>query len=434
MTAAEIIIKKRDGGELSPQELAFLIGGYVAGDIPDYQMSAFCMAVFFAGMTDAEILCLTREMVASGETLDLSAISGVKADKHSTGGVGDKTSLVLLPMLAACGVKIAKMSGRGLGHTGGTLDKLESIPGLSTEIAGERFIRQANELGLVIAGQSGRLVPADKLLYALRDVTGTVDSLPLIVSSIMSKKLASGADIIVLDVKTGEGAFMKTEAAAFELAEKLVAVGNSCGKKTMAVVSDMNEPLGYAVGNALEVREAVDALKGKDCGRLTELCTELGSCVLTAGRLAGDEAQAVQMLRGSIESGAALRKLAEMVKAQGGDERAVFDTSLLPNAPVTAEAVSDSEGYVTSIQAGDVGRVCMHLGGGRLTKDSGIDLAVGLVLHKKVGDYVNIGDSLATVHGGSSKSVENAVEMLKNCYVLSPEIPTPRTFIKGRIS
>lgn len=431
MTAADIIRKKRDGGELTDEELSFFIGGYAAGEIPNYQASAFCMAVYFRGMTDKETLCLTRQMVKSGETLDLSGISGVKADKHSTGGVGDKTSLVLLPMLAACGVKIAKMSGRGLGHTGGTLDKLESFAGFSSEITGERFIRQANDVGLVIAGQSKSLVPADKLLYALRDVTATVDSLPLIVSSIMSKKLASGADIIVLDVKTGGGAFMKTEASAFELAEKMVAVGDSYGRRTMAVVSDMNEPLGYAVGNALEVREAIDALGGGECGHLKELCMELGGCILTAAGLASDENQAAQMLEDTIKDGSALKKLAEFVAAQDGDSEAVFDTSRLPTAPVVAEAISRRGGYVRAIDAEAVGRICAQLGGGRQTKGDAIDLAVGLVLHKKVEDYVNAGESLATIHGSSEESVEKAVEMLKNCYSTGADKPPLKPFIKG---
>lgn len=430
MTAVDIILKKRNGGELSNEELAFLIQGYVAGSIPDYQMSAFCMAVYFRGMTDAETVALTRCMVESGETIDLGGISGVKADKHSTGGVGDKTSLVLLPMLAACGVKIAKMSGRGLGHTGGTLDKLDSFPGFSSAVEGERFIRQANEVGLVIAGQTARLVPADKKLYALRDVTGTVDSLPLIVSSIMSKKLASGADVILLDVKTGSGAFMKTEEASFTLARKMVDIGGSCGRKTVAVVSDMDEPLGFAVGNALEVKEAISALKGEQRGHLMELCMELGACVLTAATpMTEDEAR--QRLENTIKSGDALKKLAELVKAQGGDDRAVYDVSLLPAAPVVLEVRAETAGFVQSIEAENVGRICVHLGGGREREDSAIDLSVGIVLKKKVGDYVNKGDCLALIHSADVKNGEKAVEMLKTCYSTGPDKPIAKPFIRG---
>lgn len=431
MTAVDIILKKRNGGELSEEELKFLIQGYVSGRIPDYQLSAFCMAVFFRGMTDEETVVLTREMVNSGDTIDLGGIIGVKADKHSTGGVGDKTSLVLLPMLAACGVKIAKMSGRGLGHTGGTLDKLDSFPGFSSAVDGERFIRQANEVGIVIAGQTARLVPADKKLYALRDVTGTVDSLPLIVSSIMSKKLASGADIIVLDVKTGSGAFMKKESDSFMLAKKMVNIGKACGRKTVGVVSDMDEPLGYAVGNALEVREALAALRGQPCGHLMELCMELGACVLRISGLAESDENARLMLENTIHSGSAMGKLAELVKAQGGDERAVYDESLLPAAPIVLEVKAEGEGFVQSIQAENVGRVCVHLGGGREREDSRVDLAVGIVLKKKVGDYVNKGECLALIHCAERENGDKAVEMLKTCFKIGEIKPESRPFIRG---
>ena len=319
----ELIAKKRDGGALTTEEISFMIDGYVRGEIPDYQMSAMCMAILFSGMDDREILDLTMSMMHSGETLDLSPIRGVKADKHSTGGVGDKTSLVLCPMVAACGVKIAKMSGRGLGHTGGTIDKLESFPGFVTGISEERFFENVNRIGIAIAGQTAEVCPADKKLYALRDVTGTVPSIPLIVSSIMSKKLAAGADVIVLDVKCGSGAFMKTPEQARELAEGLTRVGKLAGRKCAAVITDMDEPLGFAVGNALEVKEAIDVLAGRtEAGELKSLCLTLGANMLTLSGLAADETEAKAKLEATIADGSALRKLAEMVEAQGGDSRA----------------------------------------------------------------------------------------------------------------
>ncbi len=431
MNTYELIIKKRNGVELSEEEISYLIKYYVSGEIPDYQMSAFLMAVYFRGMTEKETLYLTNEMIKSGDTIDLCAIEGIKADKHSTGGVGDKTSLALCPMLAAVGIKVAKMSGRGLGHTGGTIDKLESFPGLTTTIDGERFIRQANEVGFVIAGQTAHLVPADKKLYALRDVTGTVDILPLIVSSIMSKKLASGADIIVLDVKTGSGAFMKREEDSFELARQMVALGKNAGKKTVAVVSDMDEPLGFAVGNALEVKEAIAVLKGEGAGNLRELCLALGACLLMEANMADSEEKARIMLEKCIEDGSALRKLAEFVKAQGGDERAVYDTSLLPSAPYVVELPSPQEGYVKSLQADSVGRACIILGGGRETKESTIDLSVGIVLNKKVGDYVNLGESLLTIHAHDEESAKEAETVLLSSFEFSETPPERTKFIKG---
>lgn len=431
MNTYELIIKKRNGGELSEEEISYLINNYVSGVIPDYQMSAFLMAVFFRGMSEKETLYLTNEMIKSGDTLDLGGVQGVKADKHSTGGVGDKTSLAICPMLASVGIKVAKMSGRGLGHTGGTIDKLESFPGLTTVIDGERFIKQANEVGFVIAGQTAHLVPADKKLYALRDVTGTVDILPLIVSSIMSKKLASGADILVLDVKTGSGAFMKREEDSFELARQMVALGKNAGKKTVAVVSDMDEPLGYAVGNALEVKEAIAVLKGESAGNLRELCLTLGSCVLIEANMADNEEKARIMLEKCIEDGSALRKLAEFVKAQGGDERAVYDTSLLPSAPYVVNLPSPKSGYIKSLQAESVGRACITLGGGREKKDSKIDLSVGVVLNKKAGDYVNCGESLLTIHAHGSESAKEAESILLKSYEFSETQPKRTKFIKG---
>ncbi|MEG0777449.1 MAG: thymidine phosphorylase [Oscillospiraceae bacterium] len=433
MNTVELITKKRDGGELSESEIAFLVRGYVEENIPDYQMSAFLMATYFKGMTDAETLYLTREMIKSGDTLDLSGIEGITADKHSTGGVGDKTSLVLCPMLAAVGIKMAKMSGRGLGHTGGTIDKLESFPGLTTTIDGERFIRQANEVGFVIAGQTAHLVPADKKLYALRDVTATVDIMPLIVSSIMSKKLASGADIIVLDVKSGSGAFMKTEEAAFELAQKMVALGKNAGKKTVAIVSDMDEPLGFAIGNALEVKEAIAVLKGESAGNLRELCLALGACVVREAGLAENDGKAREILEKSIENGSALKKLSEFVEAQGGDPRAVYDTNILPMAKYQTELRSKKSGFVKALHADGIGRACITLGGGRETKDSVIDLSVGVVLNKKVGDYVNQNDCLAVIHSSSLEAAEKVKNIIINCYELDNTTSEKQKFIKGII-
>lgn len=428
----ELIAKKRDGGALTTEEIGFMIDGYVRGEIPDYQMSAMCMAILFSGMDDREILDLTMSMMHSGETLDLSPIRGVKADKHSTGGVGDKTSLVLCPMVAACGVKIAKMSGRGLGHTGGTIDKLESFPGFVTGISEERFFENVNRIGIAIAGQTAEVCPADKKLYALRDVTGTVPSIPLIVSSIMSKKLAAGADVIVLDVKCGSGAFMKTPEQARELAEGLTRVGKLAGRKCAAVITDMDEPLGYAVGNALEVREAIDVLAGRtEAGELKALCLTLGANMLTLSGLAADETEARAKLEATIADGSALRKLAEMVEAQGGDSRAVYDFSLLPDAAFKREVPSQEGGYIAHIEADDVGLVSMHLGGGRVTKESAIDLSVGVVLHKKVGDRVEPGESLATIHASSEEKAARAEELLRACYTLSPYPVEKAPFIKN---
>ena len=431
----ELIAKKRDGEALSTEEIGFMIDGYVRGEIPDYQMSAMCMAILFRGMDDREILDLTMSMMHSGETLDLSPIRGVKADKHSTGGVGDKTSLVLCPMVAACGVKIAKMSGRGLGHTGGTIDKLESFPGFVTGISEERFFENVNRIGIAIAGQTAEVCPADKKLYALRDVTGTVPSIPLIVSSIMSKKLAAGADVIVLDVKCGSGAFMKTAEQARELAEGLTRVGRLAGRKCAAVITDMDEPLGYAVGNALEVKEAIDVLAGRtEAGELKELCLTLGANMLTLSGLAANEAKAREKLEATIADGSALKKLAEMVEAQYGDSRAVYDTSLLPEAAFKREVPSAEGGYVAHIEAEDVGLVSMHLGGGRVTKDSAIDLSVGVVLHKKDGARVEPGESLATIHASDERKAAEAAELLKNCYTLSQSPVEKAPFIKAVVS
>lgn len=430
MLMSELIIKKRDGGRLTAEEIQFIIDGYTAGSIPDYQMSAFLMAVFFQGMNREETLWLTMAMKDSGDTLDISGISGVKADKHSTGGVGDKTSLVLVPMVAALGVKMAKMSGRGLGHTGGTLDKLESFPGFQTGITHEQFMENVETVGMVIAGQTADLDPADKKLYALRDVTGTVNSIPLIVSSIMSKKLAAGADIIVLDVKCGKGSFMKTPADAHELAAEMVEVGKLAGKKTMAVVTDMDQPLGSAVGNALEVKEAIATLKGEYAGDLLELCLTLGTCILTAAGLADSDDQARELLLGTIRDGSALAKLKQFVSAQGGDPKSIDDVSMLPSAPIQRTVSAKADGYVAELDALGIGMVSLKLGGGRATKESEVDLSVGVMVEKKVGDAVKAGETIAVIHASDESHWKAAEEELRACFTVADTKPAPVQFIK----
>ncbi len=431
MRMTDLIQKKRDGGVLTAQEIRWMIEGYTKGDVPDYQMSAMAMAIYFQGMDIEETYALTMAMLDSGDRIDLRGVSGIKADKHSTGGVGDKTSLVLCPMVAACGVKMAKLSGRGLGHTGGTIDKLESFPGFTTALEQDAFLRQVDEVGFAIAGQTAELCPADKKLYALRDVTATVASMPLIVSSILCKKLAAGADVIVLDVKSGSGAFMQTDEAAFELAKTLTEVGRRAGKRVVAVVTDMDEPLGNAVGNALEVKEALAALRGEYQGDLLELCLTLGTQILREGGAAADDAQARAMLEKAIESGAALEKFAQFVRAQGGDPAAVYDPALLPEAPVKLEVPAAAGGYVGRIHAESVGLVSMHLGGGRATKEDTVDLAVGVVLHKKVGDPVAPGESLGTIHARTEQAAAQAADMLRDCFEIAPEPVTRAPFIKG---
>lgn len=431
MRMYDLIMKKRNGGELSEEEIRFMIEGYTQGVIPDYQMSAMMMAIYFQKMTEAETLYLTMAMAQSGDMLDLSAISGIKVDKHSTGGVGDKTSLALTPMVAACDVKIAKMSGRGLGHTGGTIDKLESFDGFSTEISTEQFIQNVNEIGIAIMGQTKELAPADKKLYALRDVTATVDNLSLIASSIMSKKLASGADAIVLDVKTGSGAFMKTETDAFALAKEMVKIGNNAGRNTIAVVSDMDQPLGRAVGNALEVKEAIDTLKGQGPEDFTELCITLGALMLITGGMAKDVETAESMLKAVIEDGSALNKLAEFVKAQGGDEAYVYHPELLPKAEITESLLSPVSGYIQKIICDEVGICSLILGGGRETKESEIDLSVGIILNKKVGEYVSEGEVLAYIHANDKEKLFACKDRLIKAYQLGNTKPEKAKVIKG---
>lgn len=433
MRMYDLIMKKRDGGCLTKEEIYFMTDGFTRGSIPDYQMSAMMMAIYFNGMNEEETLNLTMAMRDSGSTLDLSEIKGIKVDKHSTGGVGDKTSLALTPMVAACGIPVAKMSGRGLGHTGGTIDKLESFPGFSTAISTETFTRNVNQIGIAIMGQTAELAPADKKLYALRDVTATVDNLSLIASSIMSKKLAAGADAIVLDVKTGSGAFMKKEEDSFALAREMVDIGKGAGKVTVGVVTNMDQPLGLAVGNALEVREAIDTLKGNGPQDFVELCLTLGSYMLTAGGKAATEEEARQQLKDAIASGRALEKLAEFVKAQGGNPEAVYDESLLPTATVIEEVEAPCSGYIAHIQCDEVGVCSLILGGGRETKESVIDLSVGILLKKKVGDYVEKGETLAQIHANDSKKKEAARERFLKAYTFSKEPVEKPVMIKGII-
>lgn len=431
MRMYDLIMKKRNGGKLTEKEIEYMVKEFTLGGIPDYQMSAMMMAIWFVGMDREETLHLTMAMARSGETLDLSGIKGIKVDKHSTGGVGDKTSLALTPMVAACGIKVAKMSGRGLGHTGGTIDKLESFPGFTTALTKERFTENVNRIGIAIMGQTADLAPADKKLYALRDVTATVDNMSLIASSIMSKKLASGADAIVLDVKTGSGAFMKAEKDAFALAEEMVELGKNAGKATSAVVSDMDQPLGCAVGNALEVKEAIETLKGGGPEDFRTLCLALGSHMLVAGRAAADEKEAEQMLIRVLENGMALKKLEEFVEAQGGDAGAVADPSRLPKADIVEEILSPFEGYIEKIACDEVGSCSLLLGGGRETKDSPVDLSVGLVLKKKAGDYVKKGDALAVIHANSRSKLEAASERYRNALTVTDRPVERKPLIKG---
>jgi len=430
----DLIIKKRNGGVLTKEEIDYMIKNYTSGEIPDYQMSAFLMAVYFKGMNEEETLNLTMAMAESGDKMDLSAIEGKKADKHSTGGVGDKTSLVLGPMVASLGIPVAKMSGRGLGHTGGTIDKLESFPGFSTTLTPEQFIENVNAIQIAIVGQTANLAPADKKLYALRDVTATVDNISLIASSIMSKKLAAGADTIVLDVKTGSGAFMKKEADAVALAREMVQIGTNAGRETIAIISDMNQPLGYAVGNALEVKEAIDTLKGKGPTDLLELCCILGSYMMVGTNQAANVEKARKMLLETVENGKALKKLEELVAAQGGEVQAVLDPSLLPKASITMEILAEGSGFVEKIETDEIGMVSLILGGGRETKESTIDLSVGVVLHKKIGDAVKPGESIATMYGNDLKKMEEAKGRFLAAYTFSKTPVAKGAFIKWIIT
>ncbi|MEG0469361.1 MAG: pyrimidine-nucleoside phosphorylase [Longicatena sp.] len=398
MRFVDIIEKKKQRQELTKEELHFFIDGYVKDEIPDYQVSALLMAIYFNGMNEKETAILTDEMLNSGDRIDLSSIQGLKCDKHSTGGVGDKTSLSLAPMVAACGGKVAKMSGRGLGHTGGTLDKVESIDGFQVNLSQDTFIEQVNRIGLSLIGQSGTLVPADKKLYALRDVSATVNSIPLIASSIMSKKLAAGADTILLDVKFGEGAFMDTPEKAEELSRTMISIGHHFHKDVRAMISNMNQPLGNAIGNALEVKEAIATLKGEGPQDFTDLCVQAGSIMLVQSKLASNVDEAREMLVESITSGRALKKLIEMVEAQSGNVEQIKDPSLLPQAKEILEVTTKESGYIKDLHALKLGTLAMQLGAGRMVKEDDVDPAVGIVLNKKVGDEVQQGDILAYVH------------------------------------
>ena len=423
MHITDIILKKRSGEALSKEEIDFFIKGYVDGSIPDYQVSALLMAIWFKGMNPQETTDLTLSMVASGDTVDLSGIKGIKVDKHSTGGVADTTTLVAAPLVAACGGKVAKMSGRGLGHTGGTLDKLESIPGLSIEQPMEVFQNLVNSIGLSVIGQTGNLVPADKKLYALRDVTVTVDNMSLIAGSIMSKKIASGADAIVLDVKTGSGAFMKTAEDSIELANAMVEIGKLAGRNTVALVTDMNQPLGNAVGNALEVQEAIEILQGEHPGDLKDVAFALSAWMLRLGGLAGSEKEAMDKLNNALESGAALEALSKMIQAQGGDPSVCEDVKKLPQAEKLISVKAESSGWISEMDNTEIGMSAMLLGAGRQTKEDVIDPAVGLWMKKRLGDEVSAGDELAVFHVNNEKNIDEAVRRFLAAVKIGGEKP-----------
>ncbi|KES17749.1 Thymidine phosphorylase [Gilliamella apicola SCGC AB-598-B02] len=403
MRFVDIIEKKRDGNALTTEEIQFFITNYTNGTIPDYQVSALLMAIYYQGMTSKECADLTSAMMYSGDTVDLSSINGIKVDKHSTGGVGDTTTLVLAPLVAALDVPVAKMSGRGLGHTGGTNDKFESIPGFKIELGKQDFINQVNEKGVAVIGQSGNLTPADKKLYSLRDVTATVNSIPLIASSIMSKKLAAGADAIVLDVKTGDGALMKNMADSEKLAHEMVNIGNQIGRRTMAIISDMSQPLGFAIGNALEVKEAIDTLKGHGPADLTELVLTLGSQMVVLANKAKTLDEAREKLQEVIKNGKAIEKFKTLIEAQGGDSSVVDHPEKLASAPYQIALPALKSGYVSRIIADQIGIAAMQLGAGRATKEDVIDPSVGIMLHKKVGDKVAEGEALLTIHANTDK-------------------------------
>ncbi len=433
MRMTDIILKKRNGFALSKEEIEFFVEGYTKGNIPDYQVSALMMAVYFQKMNEEETKYLTMAMTDSGDTLDLSEIKGVKVDKHSTGGVGDKTSLALTPMVAACGIPVAKMSGRGLGHTGGTIDKLESFPGFTCALTKEKFVSNVNTIGIAIMEQTVDLAPADKKLYALRDVTATVDNLSLIASSIMSKKLAAGADAIVLDVKTGSGAFMKEEAAAFALAEEMVKIGKGVGRKVSAVISDMNQPLGCAVGNILEVKEAIATLHGNGPKDFTELCLTLGAQMLLAAGLTQNEGEGKLRLRAVIENREALDKLAEFVSAQGGDASYVYHPEKFPQAKYVLPVYAPKEGYFSSIVCDQVGHCVTMLGGGRETKESVIDLEVGIVMEKKLGEYVTLSAPIAYIHANDESTGKMVAEHFLQACTITDETAQVPALIHGII-
>ena len=431
MNPCDIIRKKRFGGELNETEIRAFVDGVVDGSFADYQASALLMAICINGMTDRETLALTLAMAKSGETLNLSDIPGIKADKHSTGGVGDTTSLVLVPLVAACGVKMAKMSGRGLGFTGGTLDKMESIPGMSIDLDVDAFKRQVTDIGCAIIGQTAELAPADKVLYALRDVTATVDCMPLVVSSILSKKLAAGCDVVVLDVKSGSGAIMDTPEKSRKLAEMMVRIGNLSGKRFSALITDMDQPLGNYIGNALEVEEAIDILAGRTQGALKDVALELGAHILRNAGAVATVNEGVKLLDAKIRSGEGLKKLAEMIAAQGGDPRVCEDTGLLPKAKTLIDIKADRAGYISSMVTSDIGNAAKLLGAGRERKTDALDLSVGIVMKVRVGDHVKKGDVLCTLHAGEKSDRTGAYNLMKRSITISDEKPEARPLIQA---
>ena len=422
MRMYDIIQKKRDGGTLTDKEIEWVIRGYSAGEIPDYQMSALCMAIYFRGMNLQETTALTFAVRDSGERLNFSDIQGLRVDKHSTGGVGDKTSLVVTPIVASLGVKVAKMSGRGLGHTGGTIDKLEAIPGFRTDLPVEEFKKIVREVGIAIVGQSAELAPADKLLYALRDVTATVDSIPLIVSSIMGKKLAADDDCIVLDVKTGSGSFMKTPEKSRELAEWMVEIGKRAGKRMRALITDMDRPLGYAIGNTLEVVEAIETLQGNGPADLTELCVALAAHILVLAEK-GDYAACEKAVKGAIEDGSALETLAKMVRAQGGNAEWIKNPKLFPKAVYQHEVKAERDGYIVGVDTEGYGVASLLLGAGRNTKEDKIDAAAGIYLHKKTGDFVRAGETIATLYAEKKECFKGAEKRLLDATRFGENVP-----------
>jgi pyrimidine-nucleoside phosphorylase len=429
MRTVDLIQRKRDGEELAPEEIQFLIEGYTSGDIPDYQMAAFLMAVYFSGMTDRELSRLTESMLRSGDTVDLSSVPGIKVDKHSTGGVGDKTSFIVAPLAAAAGVIVPMMSGRALGHTGGTLDKLESIPGFRTDLTAEEFTKQLAEHGLAFIGQTEHLAPADRKLYALRDVTATVESIPLIASSIMSKKLAEGVDALVLDVKVGSGAFMKKQVDARRLAQAMVGIGRRMDKKVQALITDMSQPLGYAVGNALEVMEASQTLQNAGPADLTKLCIELAARMIFLGKKAASLDDARRMAEQHLVDGSAYKKFKQVVAAQGGNPQALDKFELLPNATGMREVTSPRPGYVSSIAAQDIGAASNMIGAGRDRKEDAIDPAVGIILEVKVGEKVDAGAILCRLYYTKEDRVEEAAEMVEDAFRISSQKPDERELI-----
>lgn len=429
----DLIIKKRNGKSLTKEEIDYMVTNYVQGTIPDYQMSAFLMAVYFQGMTKEETATMTQAVAHSGDMVDLSSIHGMKVDKHSTGGVGDKTTLIVAPIVAACGVKVAKMSGRGLGHTGGTVDKLESIPGFQTTLTEEKFFEVVNKTGLSVIGQSGNLAPADKKLYALRDVTATVDSIPLIAVSIMSKKLAAGNDGIVLDVKTGSGAFMKTVEDSIELAKEMVSIGEHAGKKTVALITDMDIPLGKNIGNSLEVKEAVQTLKGQGPKDLTEVCLHLaGNMMYLAGK--GSIEECIRLAKKTLEDGSALCKLVEMVGAQGGDSSVILDTEKFEKAPFSYDVLAKEDGYIHDMNTESCGIASVMLGAGRETKDSEIDYTAGIIIEKKTGDYVKKGERIAVFYASKEELFQDAEERYQSAIQIQPTESAHIPLIYARVT